>query len=57
VPCACAVRRYGPLGPGFMHTCRRTLHNDVGVLGTRGVNVGVRRIGQYRSGFEYGRRN
>lgn len=49
VPCACAVQRYGPLGLGFMHTCHRTLHNDVGVLGTRGLHIGVRRIVQYRS--------
>ena len=44
VPCVCAVQRYGPLGLWFVHTCRRILHNDVGVLGTRGVHIGVRRI-------------
>lgn len=38
------VQRYGPLGLWFVHTCRRTLHNDIGVLGTRGVHIGVRRI-------------
>ena len=44
VPCVCAAQRYGPLGLWFVHTCRRILHNDVGVLGTRGVHIGVRRM-------------